>query len=375
MWGRRRPSHENDRSSSCSRENHRYLGSFKAQGTNSHSPQTHKNGPAQGPFALNTPTEVKQTPLHVANDSSLGLDFSYQAVWVKRGPDEITEATLLVSVSLSFIYLNSVMFLALRSKSSFCEMSRYILFSQMLVSDSILLVATMLLYSMALVNFTLTKAVCSIFVLVTAVTFNVSPMNLAVMSLERYVAICFPLRHADIATPRRTKISIAVVWLLSSVNFITEILFSVISDPDFFGARVYCARKQLLVAKWQYDMYQGFNGFFFVTVGVTIIYTYGGIVAAARSIKAQKASRTVLLHLVQLGLCLTSFLYSSIERALATFSSSLINSLHYLNFLLVLVLPRCLSPLIYGLRDDSIRPIFLHRLRCGPRRVKPATAP
>ncbi|XP_018586072.2 odorant receptor 131-2-like [Scleropages formosus] len=308
-----------------------------------------------------------------ANGSSLQLDFLYQATRVQSGIETLMKATVLLSVSISFIYLNSIMFLALRSRSSFSEMSRYILFSQMLINDSILLMITSLLYSLALVNLTLTKAVCSLFVMVSAVSFNVSPLNLAVMSLERYVAICFPLHHPSIATPGRTKIVIVVIWLLSSVNFLIEIFFSAVSDPYFLTGHVYCTREQLFVAKWQYDMCQGFNSFFFVTVGITIIYTYGGIMVAARSIKAQKASRTVLLHLIQLGLCLTSFLYGTIERALAVFSSSLFINLRYLNFLFILLLPRCLSPLIYGLRDESVRSVFFCYLRCSARRTKPIT--
>ncbi|KAG7321473.1 hypothetical protein KOW79_015888 [Hemibagrus wyckioides] len=69
---------------------------------------------------------------------------------------------------------------------------------------------------------------------------------------------------------------------------------------------------------------------------------------------ATKAHKTVLLHLIQLLLCLSSFLYSFIERAAAMVGNSkLILDLRYLNYLFVLVLPRCLSPLIYGLRDDA----------------------
>ncbi|KAI5096628.1 olfactory receptor 2M5, partial [Silurus meridionalis] len=79
---------------------------------------------------------------------------------------------------------------------------------------------------------------------------------------------------------------------------------------------------------------------------------------------ASKAHKTVLLHLIQLVLCLSSFLYSFIERAVATVSDNkLIIELLYLNFLFVLILPRCLSPLIYGLRDDAVRSLFIYYLR------------
>ncbi|KAI5085736.1 olfactory receptor 2M5, partial [Silurus meridionalis] len=76
--------------------------------------------------------------------------------------------------------------------------------------------------------------------------------------------------------------------------------------------------------------------------------------------------KTVMLHLVQLGLCLTSFLYSLIERTVAMAgNSSLFRDIRYLNYLFLLILPRCLSPLIYGLRDDVVRPLFIYYFRCA----------
>ncbi len=100
-------------------------------------------------------------------------------------------------------------------------------------------------------------------------------------------------------------------------------------------------------------------------VAVIIIATYISIMVTARSISsdkdsAKKALKTVLLHLIQLGLCLTSFLYTSIERTLymMTGSNSLFINLVYLNDLIVLILPHFLSPLIYGMRDEAAWPLF-----------------
>src|SRR4029434_2997986 len=94
--------------------------------------------------------------------------------------------------------------------------------------------------------------------------------------------------------------------------------------------------------------------------------------ASADKESARKAHKTILLHLVQLVLCVNTFIYGTIERALAmTSNSRLFMDLRYLNFLFVLILPRCLSPLIYGLRDDAVRPLFLFYLQCSTHRVKP----
>ncbi|XP_048842149.1 odorant receptor 131-2-like isoform X1 [Brienomyrus brachyistius] len=309
------------------------------------------------------------------NGSSLELSFLYyQSITETIDFMTTIKSSLVLSTALFFISLNLIMFVAMWSKSSFRETSRYLLFSQMLLSDSIHLGFTTLLYSCSMANINLIKVLCSMIVLVSGTTFRISPLTLAVMCLERYVAICFPLRHTDIATPGRTNIAIAVVWFLGSVNYVINIIFLAATDTYFLTKTIYCTQERLFLAKWQFDVFQSFNGVFFVAVGITVIGTYTGIMMAAQSIKAKKASRTVLLHLVQLVLCLSSFLFSSIERALSTISSALFIHLRTLNFFLLVLLPRCLSPLIYGLRDEGVRPLFLRYLRCGRWRIKPRTS-
>ncbi|KAM6984592.1 uncharacterized protein FYW47_018402 [Aplochiton taeniatus] len=98
------------------------------------------------------------------------------------------------------------------------------------------------------------RFVCGIITAFTILTVDTSSLTLAVMSLERYVAVCYPLRHATIVTIRGTGVAIAVVW-----------------------------------------------------VGVIIIFSYFGVIVAARSASSDKAStskarKTVLLHLIQLFL-------------------------------------------------------------------------
>ncbi|XP_036379906.1 odorant receptor 131-2-like [Megalops cyprinoides] len=293
---------------------------------------------------------------------------------------ELNEALLIkvivaLSTSLLSVYVNSLMFFTLRSKPIFRETSRYILFANMLFNDSLNLMGSTVLYSFALAYLHLVKALCALVMLMTTVTLNNTPLNLAVMSLERYVAICFPLRHAEIATQSRTAIAIGAVWFLSSLNFVIDMFYTTVADPHSFTTPIFCTRERMCIAQWQIDMYQGFNGFFFVIVAVILIYTYIGIMVAARSVStnkdsAKKARNTVLLHLIQLGLCLTSFLYGLLERIMATAGAALFMHLRFLNFFTLIILPRCLSPLIYGLRDDALRPLFLSYFRCKPGKVK-----
>ncbi|XP_076118527.1 odorant receptor 131-2-like [Alosa pseudoharengus] len=299
----------------------------------------------------------------------------FQVQLTSEGP--LTKLVVAIFMSSLFIYINTVMFMTLWSKPVFRETPRYVLFAHMLCNDTVQLLFSSLMYIISLCYVQLAKAVCSILILVTASTSRNAPINLAVMSLERYVAICFPLRHSEIATKTRTGLAISVIWFFGAVNPVVDILYTSATDPTFFSERMFCTRERIFIAPWQRELFEGLNAFYFVAVTLIIVFTYISVMLAARSASsdkesAKRAHKTLLLHLMQLGLCLNTLVFGSIERLLAmTSSSRLFMDLRYVNFLFVLILPRCLSPLIYGLRDDTVRPLFLFYLQCGTRKVKP----
>ncbi|KAJ8383230.1 hypothetical protein SKAU_G00040080 [Synaphobranchus kaupii] len=103
------------------------------------------------------------------------------------------------------------MLFTLNRKAAFQGVSRYILFGHMLFADSIQLLCSMFSYLIAVVKVYMSNGLCVILLLPASITIRIAPLNLAVMALERYSAICFPLRHADIATSKWTGVAIAVV--------------------------------------------------------------------------------------------------------------------------------------------------------------------
>ncbi|XP_053505178.1 odorant receptor 131-2 [Ictalurus furcatus] len=311
--------------------------------------------------------------MSVTNDSTVEVLLIHQQIFqVALNEGLVSKVIFAILMSLFFIYLNAIMVYTLWSKPIFKETPRYILFNHMLLNDSIQLFVTSLLYIFSLAYLKLVMAACTFLVFVSSTTFRNAPLNLALMSLERYVAICFPLRHAEIATQKRTYISLGIIWFMGLMHFIIDLLYVVLVDPKFLTSQIFCTRERLFIKQWQLDAYQGFNVFYFVSVSMIILFTYVRILITTRSISSNKESaakghKTVLLHLVQLGLCLTSFLFSLIERAaaMASTSTSVFIDLRYLNYVFVLILPRCLSPLIYGLRDDAVRPLFIYYFRCA----------
>ncbi|XP_041088526.1 odorant receptor 131-2-like [Polyodon spathula] len=315
----------------------------------------------------------------MVNVSGQGLDslIHQQEFVVEKDWVFVLKAAFAVATPVFFIYVNCIMLFTLYSKASFRETSRYILFAHMLFNDSILLMSSVIHYILATAFQHIMRAACIFLVIITGTTFINSPLNLAVMALERYIAICLPLRHAEITTPKRTGVVIGVIWVLSSLEYMSDLLAVFSTQPSsFFLLPVYCTREKLFGLKWQPVMRQVFDCLFFLFVSCIITYTYVAIMVQARSASSDKASaskarNTVLLHGVQLLLCLSSFLYGVIEVLLARLDGSSFICLRYISFVVLILFPRCLSPLIYGLRDEKFRKLFKYYFTFASSKIKP----
>ncbi|XP_062342290.1 odorant receptor 131-2-like [Osmerus eperlanus] len=280
-----------------------------------------------------------------------------------------------VSPSFVFLYINGIMLFTLRSKSVFRETPRYLLLYNLLFADTFQLAMGQLLLILSLPPVFVTHYTCAIMVLITVTVTSVSPLNLAVMSLERYVAVCFPLRHSAIVTVNNTGVSIGVVWALSSIDplirFILLVLYETFSADQIM--QQFCAIDALFHSTVAHEYDKAFTAITFTFVGIIIMCSYFGVTTVARSASSDKASttkarNTVLLHMIQLLLCLSTslsgILMGYIYR-LGTLNRTARLIVGYIFFIFIVTLPRCLSSLIYGLRDQTIRLVFLHHLRCA----------
>lgn len=290
----------------------------------------------------------------VMNDTVTETELKFQSV---------AKILLCVLPCLLFLYVNAVMMFALLRKPFLRECPRYILFGHLLLTDSLQLLLAMLFYIFAINSVTMTSYLCIFLTLLASTCVKISPLILAAMSSERYVAICFPLRHADIVTVRMTGVAIAVIWTMGSFDSCTQ-LFLFISLENWSFAVPICSRDR--VFKMQIFAYvsTAITIVNFVLVSVIIIYTYIAIMITVKSASsgarnAVKAHKTVLLHLIQLCMCLISTLFHEMNSSnIWSINPSLAIHIQYTLFIGFIVFPKCLSPLIYGLRDQTFRQVF-----------------
>ncbi|XP_040907269.1 odorant receptor 131-2-like [Toxotes jaculatrix] len=287
--------------------------------------------------------------------------------------ESVLFTTLIGMPCCVFLFINGTMLFTLRSKPVFRETSRYILLYNLLFADTAQLAFSQLLYIIAACRIMLTYPVCGVLIIFTKLTNDISPLTLVVMSLERYVAVCYPLRHATIITVRNTGVAIAVVWAISLINICIRVLLLLnfpFKDLESLVMTDVCSDLQMVLEPISDHYDKAYTYFLFLSATVVIIASYAGVMVAARSASTDKASahkarNTLLLHLVQLVLSLFSTMHNSIVQSLSTIVPRLsIVRIKSVFYVVVYILPRCLSSLIYGLRDQTIRPVLLYHLCC-----------
>ncbi|XP_071362589.1 odorant receptor 131-2-like [Trachinotus anak] len=304
--------------------------------------------------------------------ANITVELQYQGLL-----ERVIISTLTTGLCCVFLFINGTMLFTLRSKQVFHETSRYFLLYNLLFADTAQLVQSQLLYLLAAYRIKLTYPVCGVFSLFANLVTVVSPLTLVVMSLERYVAVCYPLRHATIITIRNTRVAIIVVWAFSSLSVLIRV-FLLLTFPfeelDSLLMKDFCSAVAMLLGPLADDYDKAYTCILFVSAGVAIISSYIGVMVAARSASTDKASaskarNTLLLHLVQLGLSLSSTIFNPLLAVLSKITPRLV-LVRIVNFFYVciVIFPRCLSALIYGLRDQTIRPILIYYLCCRPSR-------
>ncbi|KAM3936219.1 odorant receptor 131-2-like [Leptodactylus fuscus] len=272
---------------------------------------------------------------------------------------EISRITYLVLIFSTFsLYLSSVLVIlcVVFTTSHIRESVRYLLLSHMLISDSLQLTLAFVLLMTTLYLVYIPVTLCCIIAGISTTTTLITPYNLALMSLEHYIAVCSPLRHGEICTVWRCYVAIMVMWSTAAFPIITElIIFSYFKDNKLFSAKMVCIWTDL--QKYNFQSTLRFLSFSlsFGVVLVTIFYTYIKVMLVARKIglrnpSASKAAKTVLLHGFHLLLCLCS--YSS------TFTETLYRNdyarIAPINFFVFYCLPQYISPFLYGIRDEVI---------------------
>lgn len=224
------------------------------------------------------------------------------------------------------------------------------------------LTASIYLYIFAHAFYTLYVPLCIFLLLPSVLTTINTPLNLACMAAECYISVCIPLRYNNICTVKKTYIVIAVIWLISLLTILPDIFILLINEEyqPFLKMRLLCDRDSVFRSSYSKNKRDASHIFFLVVVCLTLLYTYFRILFVARAANsdAKKARNTILLHGFQMLMCMTLYLQPVLNHNLIyLFPKQKIYILN-ISFVLIQILPRLLSPVVYGLRDKTFRIYF-----------------
>ena len=260
-----------------------------------------------------------------------------------------------------FLFCIVLMLYIFASNRHFMDSTRYILFAFMLVNDALVMMFSVLLFLLAMGQLRFPIVFCAPLLFFSTASFLNTPLILATMSLERYVAIMYPLQCPPAWRSDRVWIILLCLWLISCV--LPTVDFSIAGARpglDVLSTPVYCSTVVLNSSTVQTLFKVSLNGFFFGAVALMILYTYIKILLETKKMRQDRASvnkamHTVLLHGFQLLLCLLAFTNPISEQLLVLHANWLPDDIYFFNYFCFILIPRFLSPLIYGWRDKSLR--------------------
>ncbi|XP_070849760.1 odorant receptor 131-2-like [Chaetodon trifascialis] len=281
----------------------------------------------------------------------------------------VTKNVVVVVLGISINYINAGLIHTFSKHQIFYMNPRYILFFHLVVNDMIQVMLTVIMFVLSYTIYKINVSICCTFILLALFTTENTPLNLACMAVECYIAICFPLRHVQICTIKRTLMLIGLIWTTSMSSVLSDLFITLATQPlDFFHSQVFCLRQTVfpnpLIIKKRDITYS----VFLVIVWITLFYIYFKILLTAKTASkdVKKARNTILLHGFQLLLCMATYAAPQLLNVLKQwFPENYTDSL-FASYIIVQILPRSISPIIYGLRDNTFRKYLKRYLLCTP---------
>ncbi|XP_038586250.1 olfactory receptor 11A1-like [Micropterus salmoides] len=200
---------------------------------------------------------------------------------------------------------------------------------------------------------------------------SVEFLNLAIMSYDRYLAICYPLQYNTRMTSKKIALLIAVTWLFPFLAI--AVLIALSAPLKLCGNiinKVYCGNYSIVKLACSDTTVNNIYGLFYTVISVIIpliliIFSYMKILKVCFSGSKQtrqKAVSTCTPHLVSLlnfsfGSCF-QILQSRFDMSTVPSVSGILLSLYFLTC------QPLFTPILYGLKMSKIRNICKH-LPCG----------
>ncbi|XP_063767853.1 odorant receptor 131-2-like [Eleginops maclovinus] len=274
---------------------------------------------------------------------------------------------IVTALCISINYINGTLIHTFRKHQIFYSNPRYILFIHLVMNDMMQLTLSTLLHIISYALYKISVSSCLLFLLLAILATLNTPLNLAGMAVECYIAICLPLHHCRICTVRNTLALVALIWAVSALSIMPDLFLLLATEPlSFFQSKVLCARDFVFRSSYSLKKRDASHIVCLVLVWLTLLYTYFRILFAAKGVKGdlKKAQNTILLHGFQLLLCMLTYVGPMFEQALIYVLPLRHGDIRFASYVFIQIIPRFVSPIVYGLRDQNFRRYMRRYLLC-----------
>ncbi|KAM9813318.1 odorant receptor 131-2-like [Neosynchiropus ocellatus] len=279
----------------------------------------------------------------------------------------VTKNVMVVVLGFTISYVNATFVYTFCKHQVFNTSPRYILFIHLVLNDMLQVSLSIVLFLISYTIYRINVSFCCTLVLLALFTTENTPLNLACMAVECCIAICLPLRHVRICTVRRTLVLISLIWVTSLLSILPDLFLTLATQPAaFFSTSVFCLRTTvfphpLIIVKRDVTY-----SLLLVIVWVTLFYSYLMILFTAKSASkdTRKARNTILLHGFQLLLCMTTYAAPQLSKIMQLWFPRHSSHILFCVYIVVYILPRSISPIIYGVRDKTFRRHLVGHLLC-----------
>ncbi|XP_056327495.1 mu-type opioid receptor [Danio aesculapii] len=197
-----------------------------------------------------------------------------------------------------------------------------------------------------------------------------SIFTLTTMSVDRYIAVCHPVKALDFRTPRNAKIVNVCNWILSSaIGLPVMVMASTTSDLHSNGI-IDCT---LLFPhpSWYWENLLKICVFIFAFIMPVLIITvcYGLMILRLKSVRMlsgskekdrnlRRITRMVLVVVAVFIVCWTPIHIFVIIKALVTIPSSLLQTITWHFCIALGYTNSCLNPVLYAFLDENFKRCF-----------------
>ncbi|KAM7401556.1 hypothetical protein PAMP_016863 [Pampus punctatissimus] len=316
------------------------------------------------------------------NSTYYGLNVSSGLSYRDPSSTAVAKNVIVLALGLTINYINGTLIHTFRKHQIFYVNPRYILYIHMVLNDMIQLTTTISLFVFSYVFYKINTSFCCLIITLAIFTTLNTPLNLAVMAVECYIAICLPLRHAEFCTIKRTYILIGWIWTMSAVSTLPDVFIILATEPlRLFYSSIFCERDNLFHHPVSLKKRDVSYIIFLIGVWLTLFYTYFKIFFAAKAAKkakssdgdAKKARNTILLHGFQLILCMLTYVAHVLIKGLLYWFPKHYVHIAFASYIVIQILPRFVSPIVYGLRDKTFRQHLKKYLMCSGNRLQKCT--